>query len=83
MSKKVKVFIVMGQSNTLEMGRVGPVDKEGSLEHAVKKENLYPFLVDDEGNWTVRNDVRQVPVMQRRGNMNVGTPTIAATPKLI
>ncbi|MDB4368818.1 hypothetical protein N9Z58_01650, partial [bacterium] len=27
-SKKVKVFIVMGQSNTLEMGKVGGADKE-------------------------------------------------------
>ncbi|PXA04037.1 sialate O-acetylesterase [Coraliomargarita sinensis] len=72
MSKKVKVFIVMGQSNTLEMGKVGPADKEGTLEHAVKNEGLYPFLVDDEGNWTTRQDVRQVHVMQKRGSMRVG-----------
>ena len=33
-SKPVQVFLIMGQSNTLEMGKVkGP---EGSLEHAVK-----------------------------------------------
>ncbi|HKK17662.1 MAG TPA: sialate O-acetylesterase [Opitutales bacterium] len=70
MSKKVKVFIVMGQSNTLEMGKVA--GGEGSLEHAVKEEGLYPFLIDDAGNWTVRKDVRQVHVMQRRGNMSVG-----------
>ena len=44
MSKPVKVFIIMGQSNTLEMGRVKG-DKEGTLEHAVKKENLYPLQV--------------------------------------
>ena len=59
MSKPVKVFIIMGQSNTLEMGRVKG-DKEGTLEHAVKKENLYPFMVDDAGNWTKRMDVRNV-----------------------
>jgi len=70
MSKKVKVFIIMGQSNTLEMGKVA--GGEGSLENAVKEENLYPFLIDDEANWTARNDVRQVHVMQRRGNMSVG-----------
>ena len=45
MSKPVQVFIIMGQSNTLEMGRVKG-DKEGSLEYAVKNENLYPFMVD-------------------------------------
>ncbi len=71
MSKPVQVFIVMGQSNTLEMGKVGPADKEGSLEHAVKEKNLYPFLVDDAGNWTTRQDVRNVSVMQKRGNMGV------------
>ena len=54
---KVKVFIIMGQSNTLEMGRVKG-DKEGTLEHAVKNEQLYPFMVDDSGNWTTRKDVR-------------------------
>lgn len=72
LDKPVKVFIIMGQSNTLEMGKVGPADKEGSLEYAVKEEGLYPFLVDSAGNWTVRNDVRQVHVMQKRDNMNVG-----------
>lgn len=59
MSKPVQVFIIMGQSNTLEMGRVKG-DKEGSLEYAVKNENLYPFMVDESGNWTKRMDVRNV-----------------------
>ena len=66
MSKPVKVFIIMGQSNTLEMGRVKG-DKEGTLEHAVKKENLYPFMVDDAGNWTKRMDVRNVHTMGSGG----------------
>ena len=56
---KVKIFIIMGQSNTLEMGRVKG-DKEGTLEHAIKNEQLYSFMVDDAGNWTTRNDVRNV-----------------------
>ena len=59
MTKKVKVFIIMGQSNTLEMGKVKG-DKEGSLTYAVQNEKLYPFMVDDEGKWTVRKDVRNV-----------------------
>ena len=66
MSKPVKVFIIMGQSNTLEMGRVKG-DKDGALEHAVKKENLYPFMVDDTGKWTKRMDVRNVHVMGSGG----------------
>ena len=65
-SKPVQVFIIMGQSNTLEFGKVKG-DKEGSLEHAVKKENLYPFMVDDAGNWTTRRDVRNLHVMGSGG----------------
>jgi hypothetical protein len=66
MSKPVKVFIVMGQSNTLEMGKVMGADKDGTLEHATKTEKLYPFLVDDAGAWTTRKDVRNVSVMVGR-----------------
>ena len=71
MTKKVKVFIIMGQSNTLEMGKVKG-DKEGTLEHAVKKEELYPFMVDNEGNWTKRADVRNVHVMGSGGPGRTG-----------
>ena len=64
-SKPVQVFLIMGQSNTLEMGKVkGP---EGSLEHAVKDEELYPFMVDDAGAWSKRDDVRNVHVMGSGG----------------
>ena len=70
MTKPVKVFIVMGQSNTLEMGKVAG-DADGALEKAVKGENLYGFLTDAEGKWTVRQDVRNVSVMQKGDSMNV------------
>lgn len=66
MTKKVKVFIIMGQSNTLEMGKVKG-DKEGSLEYATKSEKLYPFMIDDAGDWTTRQDVRNVHVMGSGG----------------
>ena len=66
MTKKVKVFIIMGQSNTLEMGKVKG-DKEGSLEYAVNEEGLYPFMVDEAGKWTTRQDVRNVHVMGSGG----------------
>jgi hypothetical protein len=70
MTKPVKIFIVMGQSNTLEMGKVTG-DADGCLEKAVKGENLYGFLTDAEGKWTVRQDVRNVSVMQKGLSMNV------------
>ena len=62
LSKPVKVFILLGQSNMVGAGKVQG-DKEGALEYAVKTEKLYPFLVDDEGAWTERQDVRYVRYM--------------------
>lgn len=69
MSKPVKVFLIMGQSNALGFGAV-PGDKDGTLEHAVKSKKLYPYLVDDNGNWTVRKDVRNVRVMNFKDHVN-------------
>ncbi len=66
MSKPVQVYILMGQSNMLEMGKVAG-NKDGTLEHAVKSKGLYPYLVDDAGNWTQRADVRNVAVMGSGG----------------
>ena len=62
MSKPVQVYILLGQSNMLGFGKVAE-NKDGTLEHAVKTKKLYPYLVDDEGNWTERKDVRNVRVM--------------------
>ena len=70
MSKPVQVYILMGQSNMLGFGKPTGM-KEGTLDFAVKNKKLYPYLVDDAGNWTVRKDVRNVRVMMSRGNMKV------------
>ncbi len=66
MSKPVKVFLIMGQSNGVGLGFVTG-DKEISLENAVKKQGLYPFLVDDSGKWAERKDVRFVQIMDNKG----------------
>lgn len=63
MSKPVQVYILLGQSNMLGFGKIAGADKPGTLEHATKAEKLYPYLVDDDGNWTERKDVRNVRVM--------------------
>ncbi|MBC8875766.1 MAG: sialate O-acetylesterase [Planctomycetes bacterium] len=63
MSKPVQVYILLGQSNMLGFGKIGTADKPGSLTHAVEEEKKYPYLVDDDGNWTERKDVRNVRVM--------------------
>ena len=61
MRKPVQVYLLLGQSNMLGFGKVEGGD--GSLEHAVKEKDLYPYLVDDAGAWTERADVRNVRVM--------------------
>jgi len=66
-TKPVKVYIMLGQSNMLGFGRVGPKETKGSLEYLVKEQGKYPHLVDDAGRWTVRQDVRYVHVMDPRG----------------
>jgi hypothetical protein len=72
MSKPVQVYILLGQSNMLGAGKIGPADKDGSLEHAVKEKGKYPYLIDDAANWTERKDVRNVRVMgSGTGNMKV------------
>jgi hypothetical protein len=65
MSKPVQVFILMGQSNMVGLGKI--TGGEGSLEQAVKEKKKYPYLVDDSGAWVERKDVRNVQVMQGRG----------------
>jgi hypothetical protein len=69
MMKPVKVFVLMGQSNMVDMGKVSgqskgkPGGSEGSLEAAVKEKKKYAYLVDDAGNWVSRQDVRCVFMM--------------------
>ena len=70
-TKPVKVFLILGQSNAVGLGSVTG-DKPGSLETAVKTEKLYPFLIDDAGNWVERKDVRNVQVMVgKKGGMSL------------
>jgi hypothetical protein len=68
MSKPVQVFILLGQSNMVGLGKI--VGPEGSLENAVKTKNKYPYLVDDAGAWTERKDVRFVRYMSGKGPLN-------------
>jgi hypothetical protein len=49
--KRIKVFILLGQSNMLGMGIVQGEQKDGTLEHAVKTKNQYQYLVDDNRVW--------------------------------
>jgi alpha-galactosidase len=66
-TKPVQVFILLGQSNMLGFGRIDPEEQSGTLSHLVKQQDKYPHLIDDSGDWTVRQDVRNVHVMDTRG----------------
>lgn len=57
MTKPVQVYILLGQSNMVGLGKIA------SLEEAVKTKSKYPYLVDEAGAWTVRQDVRNVFIM--------------------
>jgi hypothetical protein len=75
MSKPVQVFIMMGQSNMLGYGRIsGGV--EGRLDYAVGTKGLYPYLQDDQGAWTQRNDVRYTRVQGSGGQTGTGVGTL-------
>jgi alpha-galactosidase len=66
--KPVKVFILMGQSNMVGMGDIGPETTKGTLTYITKKEGKYPWLVDDAGNWTVRKDVYYYDARVKKGS---------------
>jgi hypothetical protein len=55
MSKPVQVYILLGQSNMVGAG------KPSKLQGVAAEK--YPYLVDDAGKWTVRQDVRNVFVL--------------------
>jgi hypothetical protein len=52
MSKPVQVYILLGQSNMLGFGKIS------SLQGIAK--DKYPYLLNDDGSWSVRKDVRNV-----------------------
>jgi Carbohydrate esterase, sialic acid-specific acetylesterase len=66
-AKPVKVYVMLGQSNMLGFGRVEPKEVKGTLDYLVHEKKMYPHLVDSEGKWSVRRDVRYVHVMDQRG----------------
>ncbi len=65
LTKKVKVFILLGQSNMVGLGKI--TGGEGSLEHAVREKKEYPYLLDASGEWAERKDARYARVMSGRG----------------
>lgn len=67
-TKKVKVFVLMGQSNMVGMGDIEPDTKPGTLTTLAMKEMKYPFLVDAVGQWTTRRDVYYYDARVKKGS---------------
>jgi hypothetical protein len=65
MTKPVQVFILLGQSNMVGLGKVK--GSEVSLEHAVNEKKKYSYLLDESNQWGERKDARYVRVMDGRG----------------
>jgi hypothetical protein len=68
MTRPVQVFILLGQSNMVGLGKIK--GGEISLEHAVQEKKKYPYLVDETGGWGERKDVRFVRYMSGKGPLN-------------
>ncbi len=77
-TKKVKVFILMGQSNMVGMGDIEPAGKPGTLTTLAKTEKRYPFLLDDAGQWTKRKDVYYYDARVKKGGPLTATSNGAA-----
>lgn len=68
MTKPVKVFIMMGQSNMLQNGKVGAPDgSQPKTVYSGIKAGKYTYLVDAEGNFIQRQDARYIWTMQGKG----------------
>ena len=64
MGEPVQVFLLLGQSNMLGFGNAAKL-----LEIATGGEK-YAHLVDEDGDWTTRKDVRNVRVMNFKDHKN-------------
>jgi hypothetical protein len=67
----VKVYILFGQSNMLGFGKVAPVETAGTLEYLTQKKKKFQNLLDKDGTWKVRKDVRYVHVMQNKDTFKI------------
>ena len=68
LAKPVKVFILMGQSNMVGMGDIGPETTRGTLAYLTKKEKKYPFLLMMRANGR-RKDVYYYDARVKKGGM--------------
>jgi autotransporter-associated beta strand protein len=71
-NKPVKVFILMGQSNMEGKGNINSIGTPGTLATVVRQQSKFPNLLDTNGNWSVRADVKYRGVISAIGNAGLG-----------
>jgi alpha-galactosidase len=64
--KPIRVFILMGQSNMVGMGDIGPETAKGTLKYLTKTGKKYPWLIDGD-KWTERKDVYYYDARVKKG----------------
>jgi hypothetical protein len=76
----VKIFILAGQSNMEGKGLISPVETTGTLEYVVANDpdGDYQFVVDEQGDWVVRDDVWIRDEAPQEGGLTVGYGTTSS-----
>ncbi len=64
--RPIQVFILMGQSNMIGMGDIGPEATRGTLLYLTRTDKKYPWLVDGD-KWTERKDVYYYDARVKKG----------------
>jgi len=64
--KPIQVFILMGETNMMGMGDIGPETVKGTLAYLTKAEKKYPFLLDGD-KWAERKDVYYCDARVKKG----------------
>jgi len=82
--KKYPFKVTFLTKNANGLGWFGRTDIRGTLATVVKKEKKFPHLIDDEGRWTVRNDVTYKGVISAvgQGTLTVGLQGNTIGPEL-
>jgi alpha-galactosidase len=76
--KRVKVYIMSGQSNMVGFGtRDGTGDN--SLQTMTLRDNKFPNLVNDSGGWTTRQDVHYRGVISDTGKVRLSPANLGST----
>ena len=70
-TKKVKVYIMSGQSNMVGLGTVSGTG-DGTLETMTLRQNKFPNLVTQSGAWTAREDVYYRGVISATADKKLG-----------